>query len=95
VVKRLEDLNVIKPYQPQPPSARVSISLAHSRRKPYGKNLGLYKLGRGQKSVTWSWEFDTDKRYFHEFRTVSFTEAMRMYQKSKFEMWKMGWEQPS
>jgi hypothetical protein len=41
--------------------------------------------------VIWYWEFDTEKRYFHEFRTVDYTKAMRIYEKSKFEMWDEPW----
>jgi hypothetical protein len=95
MVKKLEGLNVIKPHHPQLPSALASIPRAFSRRKPYGKSSGLYKMGHGEKSVVWYWEFDTEKRYFHQFQTVKFTEAMEIYDKSKFDMWDESWEAPS
>jgi hypothetical protein len=95
VVKRYEDLKVVKPYHPRLPSALASIPHAFSRRKPSGKSSGLYKLGHGEKSVIWFWEFDTDAQYFHQFRTVNLHEAMKIYEKSKFEMWDESWEPPS
>jgi hypothetical protein len=45
--------------------------------------------------VVWYWEFNTEKRYFHEFQTVDFPEAMRIYEKSKFDIWYMSWSPPS
>jgi hypothetical protein len=95
MVKKLEDLNVTKPHCPQLPSALASTPHAYSRRKPHGKSSGLYDLGHGEKSVVWYWEFDTEKRYFHECQTVNFTEAMKIYEKSKFDMWNKSWRPPS
>jgi hypothetical protein len=95
MVKTLEALKIIKPHHPKIPSALASILYTFSRRKPYGKNSGLYKLGHGEKSVVWYWEFDTWNRYFHEFQTVDFTEAMKIYEKSKFDMWYRSWRPPT
>lgn len=91
MVKKFEDLNIIKPHHPRLPSPLASIPNVFSRRKSYGKRSGLYKLGHGEKSVIWYWEFDTKKRYFHEFQALNFTEAMEIYEKHKFEMWEESW----
>jgi hypothetical protein len=94
MVKKLEDTKVATPYQPQLPSALTSICHT-SPQKPYDKSSGLYKLGHGEKSVVWYWEFDMDKQHFHEFQTVNFTEVMKIYKKSKFDLWHESWELPS
>jgi hypothetical protein len=44
--------------------------------------------------VVWYWEFDMEKKYFHEFQTLNFPEAMKIYEKSKFEMWDDSWQPP-
>jgi hypothetical protein len=90
MVKKLEDLQVIKRHHLQLPSALASTSHTFQVQKP---TSGLYELGHGVKSVVWYWEFDTEKRYFHQFRTVDFTDftkTMKIYE-SKFRMWEMGW----
>jgi hypothetical protein len=43
-------------------------------------------MGHGEKSVIWYSVFDTREEYFHEFKTWSFTDAMDIYEKSRFEM---------
>ncbi|KAF5357219.1 hypothetical protein D9756_006360 [Leucocoprinus leucothites] len=89
MVDKLERAGAIKPYHPRPGSGYITSFLnTFSRRKPHGKNCGHYQLGCGDKSVIWYWEFDTEERYFHEFRTVSYTEAMAFYKAEKFTMWK-------
>jgi hypothetical protein len=95
MVKKLEDLQVIKCYHLQLPSAFASIPHTTSQRKLYGTSSGLYTLGYGKKSVVWYWEFDTKKRYFHEFQTVNFTEAAKIYERWKFDMWNESWRPPS
>jgi hypothetical protein len=92
MVKKLEDLQVIKRYNLQLPLTSTS---TFSRRNPFRQSSGPYTLGYGEKSVEWYWEFDTEKRYFHEFETVNFTEAMKIYENSKFEMWDKSWIPPS
>ncbi|KAF5356988.1 hypothetical protein D9756_006359 [Leucocoprinus leucothites] len=88
-VDKLEKAGAIKPYHPQLGSGYIAAFLnTFSRRKEAGKNCGHYELGRGDKSVIWYWEFDTEERYFHEFRTVNYAEAMAFYEAEKFTMWK-------
>ncbi|KAF5357164.1 hypothetical protein D9756_006438 [Leucocoprinus leucothites] len=88
MVERLERVGIIRSYHPQFGSSRVaSILHAVSRQRLSGKNFGLYKLGHGDRSVIWYWEFDTEKRYFHEFRTVNYEETMAFYKAEKFTMW--------
>jgi hypothetical protein len=95
LVERYEIIDVARPYHPKLPSPLASTPHAFSRREPSGKSSGLYELGHGEKSMIWFWEFDTDIGYFHEFRTVDFEEAMKIYEKSKFDMWDKSWEPPS
>jgi hypothetical protein len=94
MVKKLEDLQVIKPYQPQLPPTLTSAPPTFSRRNLFRQSSGLYTLGYGEKSVVWYWEFDTENRYFHEFQTVNFTQAMKIYQESKFDIWDKSWRPP-
>jgi len=51
------------------------------------RNSGLYKFGHGEKSVIWYWEFDVDKRYFHQFKTIYYAAAVDFYKANKFTMW--------
>jgi len=50
-------------------------------------NSGLYKVGHGEKSVVWYWEFDVNKRYFHQFKTIDYEAAVEFYEANKFTMW--------
>ncbi|KAJ3564597.1 hypothetical protein NP233_g8188 [Leucocoprinus birnbaumii] len=87
-IKKLEIGGVIRPWHPRLGSSRASSLLrSFSSSKSHGNNLGLYKYGHGDKSVIWYWEFDTKERYFHEFQTVNFKEAMAFYKANKFTMW--------
>ena len=43
------------------------------------RNSGLYKLGHGEKSVIWYWEFDVKERYFHQFNTIDFAIENEQY----------------
>jgi len=88
IVNNLEKAKVIRPYDPLFGSSRVS-ALLHilSRKKSMRRNSGLYKLGHGEKSVIWYWEFDMEKRYFHQFRTIDYAAAVRFYEANKFTMW--------
>jgi hypothetical protein len=96
MVKKLENLKIIKPYHPQLASTLASahhfvFSRQASRRKSYGQ----YKLGHGDRSVVWYWEFSVAEKYFHEFRTVKFTEAMKIYEADKQRIWVESWVLPS
>ena len=51
------------------------------------RNDGLYKLGHGEKSIIWYWEFDMEKRYFHQFKTIEYAAAVEFYEVDKFTMW--------
>ncbi|KAF5357173.1 hypothetical protein D9756_006411 [Leucocoprinus leucothites] len=93
-IKRSENAELIKAFHPHAPSIVASMNNLYSQNKP-GKRRGLYKLGHGEKSVIWYWEYDTKKRYFHEFRTVDFERAMRIYKAEKFRMWDESWVPPS
>ncbi|KAF5360973.1 hypothetical protein D9756_004482 [Leucocoprinus leucothites] len=88
MVDKLESARVIRPYHPQLGSSRAA-SVLHtiSRQKRSSIKSGLYKLGHGDKSVIWFWEFDTEKQYFHQFGTVNYEEAMAFYKVEKFTMW--------
>ena len=51
------------------------------------RNSGLYKLGHGEKSFIWYWEFDMEKEYFHQFKTIDYAAAVQFYKANKFTMW--------
>ena len=51
------------------------------------RNSGLYKLGHGEKSVIWYWEFDVNEQYFHQFKTIDCAAAVEFYEANKFTMW--------
>ncbi|KAF5356740.1 hypothetical protein D9756_006400 [Leucocoprinus leucothites] len=85
-LKKNEEAGVIKAFHPRAPSIFASLNNLYSRHK-LGKNHGLYQAGHGEKSVIWYWEYDTKKRYFHEFQTVDYERAMRVYEAGKFKMW--------
>jgi len=88
VVNRLEKAKIIRPYVPLFGSSRVSALLhAFSCKKSVKRNSGLYKFGHGEKSVIWYWEFDVDKRYFHQFKTIDYAAAVDFYKANKFTMW--------
>ncbi|KXN80587.1 hypothetical protein AN958_10408 [Leucoagaricus sp. SymC.cos] len=93
MVQKLEKLGVIKPYHPNLPSTLASIPQMFSRLK-HAQCSGRYKLGRGDKTVYWYWEFDMEEGYFHEFRALDFAKAMRIYEKEKFAMWDEDWVAP-
>ena len=80
VVSKLEKAKVIRPYVPLFGSSRAS-ALLHtlSRKKSVKRNSGLYKLGHGEKSVIWYWEFDVKERYFHQFNTIDFAIENEQY----------------
>ncbi|KAF5359636.1 hypothetical protein D9756_003120 [Leucocoprinus leucothites] len=88
MVDKLDSARVIRPYHPRFGSSRAT-SILHtvSRRRSSGRKSGLYKFGHGDKSMIWYWEFDTEKRYFHEFKTVNYEEAMAFYKAEKFTIW--------
>jgi len=50
-------------------------------------NSGLYKCGHGEKSIIWYWEFDVEKRYFHQFNTIDYAAAVEFYEDNKFTIW--------
>ena len=90
VVNKLEKAKVIRPYAPLFGSSRAS-ALLHtlSRKKSVRRNSGLYKLGHGAKSVIWYWEFDVEKRYFHQFKSIDYAAAAEFYEANKLMTW---WE---
>jgi len=87
-VNNLEKAKVIRPYVPLFGSSRAS-ALLHilSHKKLVRSNSGLYKVGHGEKSVVWYWEFDVNKRYFHQFKTIDYEAAVEFYEANKFTMW--------
>ncbi|KAF5356911.1 hypothetical protein D9756_006409 [Leucocoprinus leucothites] len=93
-IKRGENVGLIKAFHPRTPSIVASMNNLYSQNKP-GKRRGLYKLGHGEKSVIWYWEYDMKKQYFHEFITVDYERAMRIYKAEKFRMWDESWVPPS
>jgi len=85
----LEKAKVIRPYLPLFGSSRASAVLhILSRKKSVKRNSGLYKYGYGEKSIIWYWEFDVEKRYFHQFKTIDYAAAVRFYKANKFTMQK-------
>jgi len=87
VVNKLGKAKVIRPYVPLLGSSRAS-ALLHtlSRKKSARRNSGLYKLGHGEKSVIWYWEFDVKERYFHQFKTIDYAAAAEFYEANKLMM---------
>jgi len=87
VVNKLEKAKVIWPYAPLFGSSLAS-ALLHtlSRTKSVRRNSGLYKLGDGEKSVIWYWEFDVKERYFHQFKTIDYAAAAEFYEANKLMM---------
>ncbi|KAF5354171.1 hypothetical protein D9756_007127 [Leucocoprinus leucothites] len=87
MIDKLERLRVIRPYCPRFGSSRAA-SVLHtvSQQRLSSKKSGSYKVGHGDTLVVWYWEFDTEKRYFHEFQTVNYEEAMAFYRAEKFTM---------
>jgi len=88
IVNKLEKAKVIRPYVPFFGSSRAS-ALLHilSRKKSLRRNSGLYKLGHEEKSVIWYWEFDLEKQYFHQFKTIDYAAAAEFYKANRFTMW--------
>ena len=87
-VNKLEKAKVIRPYAPFFGSSRASgLLYTFSRKKSVRRNSGLYKLGHGEKSVIWYWEFDVQRRYFHQFKTIDYAAAVKFYAANKFTMW--------
>jgi len=87
VVNKLKKAKVIRPYVPLFGSSCVSAFLhTFSRKKSVKRNSGLYKLGHGEKSVIWYWEFDVKKRYFHQFKTIDYAAAAEFYEANKLMM---------
>jgi len=89
VVNKLKKAGVIRRYYPHFGSSRVT-TLLHtlSHKNSVRKDSGLYKRGHGEKSVIWYWEFDMEKRYFHQFRTIDYAAAVEFYKTNKFTLWK-------
>ena len=88
MVNKLEKAGVIRRYHPLFGSSRVT-TLLHtlSHKNSVRKDSGLYKLGHGEKSIIWYWEFDIEKRYFHQFRTIDYAATVEFYKANKFTMW--------
>ena len=88
MLNKLEKEKVIRPYVPLFGSSLASTLLrVLSRRNSIKRNSGLYKVGHGEKSVIWYWEFDREKQYFHKFRTIDYAAAVDFYTANKFSMW--------
>ncbi|KXN85217.1 hypothetical protein AN958_11492 [Leucoagaricus sp. SymC.cos] len=77
-ITNLEKFGVLRAYHPRLPSHFASAyQTVASKLKPRTRRDGLYKLGHGNKSVIWYWEFDMKKRYYRELWTVDFKKAVR------------------
>jgi len=73
----MEKAKIIGPHVPLFGSSRVSAFLhILFRKKSVRRCNGLYKVGHGEKSVIWYWEFNMEKRYFHQFRTIDYAAAV-------------------
>ena len=88
MVNKLEKAGVIRRYYPLFGSSRVT-TLLHtlSRKNSVRKDSGLYKLGHGEKSIIWYWEFDIEKRYYHQFTTIDYRAAVEFSKANKFTLW--------
>ncbi|KAF5360900.1 hypothetical protein D9756_004665 [Leucocoprinus leucothites] len=93
-LKEAEKAKNIKLFHPHAPSVFASVNNLYSQHK-LGKRYGLHKIGHGEKSVVLYWEYDTKERSFHEFTTVDYERAMRIYEAEKFKMWDGLWVPPS
>jgi len=83
----LEKAKVIRPYDPLFGSSCVSAFLhTFFRKKSVRRNSGLYKLGHGEKSVIWYWEFDVKEQYFHQFKSIHYAAAAEFYEANKLMM---------
>lgn len=96
MANKLEKAKVSRPYVPLFGSSRASALLrVLCCRKSVKRNSGLYKVGHGEKSVIWHWEFDMEEWYFHKFRTVGYAGLfwfnLEFYTTNKFTMWE--WDQ--
>jgi len=89
VVNKLKKAGVIRRYYPHFGSSRVT-TLLHtlSHKNSVRKDSGLYKLGLGEISIIWYWEFDMEKRYFHRFTTIDYRAAVEFYKANKSTLWK-------
>ncbi|KAJ3574929.1 hypothetical protein NP233_g1449 [Leucocoprinus birnbaumii] len=90
LVDRLEALGIIRKHNTYHRiSSTFTSLLQNSHRRPTKpvKRSGQYEQGRGDRSVIWYWEFDSERRYFHEFRTTDFREAMALYSARRFTLW--------
>jgi len=88
VVNKFEKAGVIGRYHPLFGSSCVTtLVYTLSHKTSVRKDSGLYKLGHVEKSVIWYWEFDMEKRYFHDFRTIDYRAAVEFYKANKFTLW--------
>ena len=87
-VCKLEKVKFVWPYVPFFGLSRASALLhTFSHKKSVRRNSGVYQYGDGDKSIIWYWEFDVEKRYFHQFRTIDYAAAVEFYKANKFMMW--------
>jgi len=88
VVNKLKKAGVIRRYHPLFGSSRATTLVYNlSRKNTVRRNSGLYRLGHGEKSVIWYWEFDMKKRYYHQFQTIDYRAAAEFYKANKFMLW--------
>ncbi|KAJ3562074.1 hypothetical protein NP233_g9800 [Leucocoprinus birnbaumii] len=92
MVDKLKEAGIIRAYHPQIAAPLLQRSL--SSRKSREKSFGRYKLGHSERSVIWYWKFDTTKRFYRDFRTVDYTQAMKIYKTEKSRMWDEPWMFP-
>ncbi|KAF5356784.1 hypothetical protein D9756_006416 [Leucocoprinus leucothites] len=93
LLTKAEKVGSIKAFHPLAPSFLESMINMYSRHKAC-KCHGLYKIGGGEKSVILYWEYDKQRRYFHQFRAVDYERAMRIYKAEKYRMWDKPWVPP-
>jgi len=88
VVNKLKKAGVIRRYHPLFGSSHATaLVYTLSRKKSVRRNSGLYRLGHGERSVIWYWEFDMEKRYYHQFQTIDYRAAVEFYKANKFTLW--------
>jgi len=87
-VNKLEKAKVIQPNTPLFSLSCASVLLhTFSRKHSVRRNSRLYKLGHGEKSVIWYWEFDVQRQYFNQFKTIDYAVAVEFYVANKFTLW--------
>ncbi|KAF9449066.1 hypothetical protein P691DRAFT_774915 [Macrolepiota fuliginosa MF-IS2] len=89
-IRRWKEYGIIQPYYPNFTSLFKSLISKKSQRELIS---GLYRIGRGSKSIFWYWEINFKEEYYQEFWAANLAEGKRVYQREQFDLWpKESWE---